>query len=210
MAVSGSSSLASMLKVDCLTFLLDEYKTSKMCPCGHFCLIEAGCIEKILRLYETCPGADTPTCEVAVIGHTKTSLIRWDDDKQIFTVQVRTPSKRSSKMYFLHCVGKKSVFWRMFSPGTVLKYNTLWRAGMHYHYVFFRVTHITKRGTIMGRYVQSKEINEEWTHDYSTSRWTVETGPSKSRIRRLPHPKTWHPLTPDELSDGIRATSCVY
>ena len=98
----------------------------------------------------------------------------------------------------------------MFSPDTVLKYNTLWKAGMHYNYVFFRITHITKRGTIMGRYIRSERTLEEWSHDFTTTRWTVNSNSSEGKIRRLPHPNLWKVLTPEELSDGICATSCVY
>ena len=107
-------------------------------------------------------------------------------------------------------MAKKKIVSRMFSPDTILKYNTLWRGGAHYNYIFFRVTHVTKRGTIMGRYLRSQRKVEAWDHDYSTSHWLVESGTSESKVRRLPHPSMWKPLTPDELSNGIRATSCVY
>ena len=71
----------------------------KQASASHFTVsadsLPAGCtwnkelgtyVDNATRMYEICPGADAPTCEVEVIGHTKTSLIHCDDDEQFFTV----------------------------------------------------------------------------------------------------------------------------
>ena len=63
--------------------------------------------------------------------------------------------------------------------GSILKYNRLWRAGQHYSYIFFKVSHETAKGTIMGHYIDFTRTYEDVTHDYSTERWIVS--PSKTR-----------------------------
>lgn len=97
------------------------------------------------------------------------------------------------------------------ATGTILKYNQLWRGGMHYDYKFFKVTHTTLKGNVMGHYIAAERTNEAWDHDYSTDRWIVK--PSRivgKRNRRLPHSRLWEPMNADELEVGIRQTSCVY
>lgn len=95
-----------------------------------------------------------------------------------------------------------------YPPGTVLKYNTLWQSGMHHHYVFFRVSHVTAKGTIMGRYLSSHRTCEAFSHDYSTDRWVV-LSQSEGKLRRLPHPRWWEVMTEEECETGVQATSCV-
>tara|TARA_B100000683_G_scaffold67956_3_gene66671 strand:+ start:2520 stop:2813 length:294 start_codon:yes stop_codon:yes gene_type:complete len=94
--------------------------------------------------------------------------------------------------------------------GDLLKYNRLWRAGMHYSYVFFVVTHVTSKGTPMGRYVAPSKKVEQASHDTTTIRWRVDPGRTGGAIRRLPHPGRWEAVTEEELEHGVVATSCVY
>lgn len=92
--------------------------------------------------------------------------------------------------------------------GTLLKYNALWKAGMHYDYKFFRVTKTTPKGNFMGNYVRSTRTLLHFDHDTSSERWQI--GAPMDRICRLPHPTHWRPVTEEEESQGIVATSCVY
>lgn len=94
--------------------------------------------------------------------------------------------------------------------GAILKYNRLWRAGEHYQYVFFKVSHETAKGTIMGHYIASTRTNEARTHDYSTERWIVSPSKTMGKLRRLPHPALWDTVDEAELEIGVCATSCVY
>lgn len=92
----------------------------------------------------------------------------------------------------------------------ILKYNRLWRAGQHFSYVFFKVSHETAKGNIMGHYIASTRTNEAYTHDYSTDRWIVTPSKTTSKLRRLPHPALWDTVDEAELEAGVCATSCVY
>lgn len=95
-------------------------------------------------------------------------------------------------------------------PGAVLKRNTLARSGMHYSYEFFKVSHITPKGNIMGWYLPSTRKNQEFTHDTSTDCWRVDPLPTAlQRRKRLPTPYEWEAVTVHELRYGVRATSCV-
>ena len=94
--------------------------------------------------------------------------------------------------------------------GTILKYNKLWRAGMHYNYVFFKVSHETSKGNIMVHFVACKRSNEAFDHDYSTDRWNIDASRTIGKLRRLPHPRLWEMVHEEELINGIRQTSCVY
>lgn len=98
----------------------------------------------------------------------------------------------------------------MFPENSVLKYNTLWRSGMHYNFIFFKVSHITKKGSVMGRYLTTIKKNEAFDHDYSKDRWIVDASITSSKLRRLPHPRMWDLTTDSELKHGICETSCVY
>ena len=94
--------------------------------------------------------------------------------------------------------------------GSILKYNRLWRAGQHYSYIFFKVSHETAKGTIMGHYIDFTRTYEDVTHDYSTERWIVSPSKTRGKVRRLPHPGLWDAMTEAELETRVCATSCVY
>lgn len=99
----------------------------------------------------------------------------------------------------------------MFHEGSVLKYNTLWRAGAHYSYQFFRVSHVTGKGNVMGWYLASDKKNEYFDHDISKDAWIVDFShvPS-SRCVRLPHTSLWSLISEEEKAAGkVTATSCV-
>ena len=96
----------------------------------------------------------------------------------------------------------------MYEAGDVLKYNVTWRAGAHYSFRFFCVTHITPKGTTMGRYMSAERACEYYDHDVSRERWRV--GAPTGRVRRLPHPTLWNRVEPGEIEEGVVATSCVY
>ena len=96
------------------------------------------------------------------------------------------------------------------ATGTILKYNTSWKAGMHYNYIFFKVSHETKKGYIMGHLIASKRENESFDHDHSTDRWIIEGSRKISKLRRLKHPQRWESVNEKELIEGIKETSCVY
>lgn len=99
-----------------------------------------------------------------------------------------------------------------FQSGAVLKYNRLWRSGAHYDFIFFRVSHRTNKGTVMGHYLAAQRTNKERDHDYSTDKWVVLNTTDKDKTtmpRRLPHPALWTQLSPEELEAGIVSTSCV-
>lgn len=96
-----------------------------------------------------------------------------------------------------------------FESGVILKYNRLWRSGMHYEYTFFKVTHITAKGTIMGKFLHSTRTNEAWDHDARTDCWRVHATQTCGKTRRLPHPRLWQEVEEEDLVRGIRATSCV-
>lgn len=98
----------------------------------------------------------------------------------------------------------------MHPNGALLKYNTLWRAGMHYNYVFFKVSHTTDKGTIMGHYIESTRTCEYFDHDVSRNRWRIGDASAKSRLQRLKHPSLWEAVTETEIEEGVSATSCVY
>jgi hypothetical protein len=96
-----------------------------------------------------------------------------------------------------------------FLPNAILTYNRLWRCGMHYDYVFFKVTRITTKGNVMGQYVDAKRTCEVFDHDYRTDVWIVDPTQTSGRICRLPHPRMWRLVDTDEIRLGIRANSCV-
>lgn len=96
------------------------------------------------------------------------------------------------------------------ATGTILKYNTMWRAGMHYNYIFFKVSHKTKKGNTMGRVVACKRSVIEYNHDYHTDKWQIDVSRTISKIRRLPHPDLWEVVSEEELMNGIQQTSCTY
>lgn len=99
-----------------------------------------------------------------------------------------------------------------FAAGDLLKYNRLWRAGMHFDYIFFRVSHMTSKGTIMGHYVPAQRVTEQWSVEYQTrtERWTVDSSLSPvGRPRRLPHPSLWRLMTDEDVREGVRDTSCL-
>ena len=96
-----------------------------------------------------------------------------------------------------------------YARGTVLKRNTLARLGMHYNYEFFKVSHVTTKGTVMGWPLGSNCTTEYSDHNVRTDRWHVQETESGSRKKRLAVPYAWEVVTEDEIINGVRATSCV-
>ena len=101
----------------------------------------------------------------------------------------------------------------MYEDGDVLYFNTLWKSGAHYHYVFFLVSHVTPKGNIMGHYMHSTCEAMDYDVGYCTEEWKVCQPPQLKdalcKARRLPTPKMWTKLTDEQLSNGIRVTNCV-
>ena len=95
-----------------------------------------------------------------------------------------------------------------YPDGALLKYNTLWRSGMHHAYVFFKVTHTTPKGTVMGMRVTATWRCEQSDNNSLCERWDI--GLPRGAVRRLPHPKRWTRVSQKEVKDGVRAVSCVY
>jgi len=95
-----------------------------------------------------------------------------------------------------------------YPDGALLKYNTLWRSGMHHAYVFFKVTHTTTKGTVMGMRVTATWTCEHSDDNSSCERWDI--GVPHGAVRRLPHPRRWTRVSQQEVEDGVRAVSCVH
>ena len=79
---------------------------------------------------------------------------------------------------------------------------------MHYDYVFFKVSRITAKGIVMGRYLHATQTNEDWDHDTRTDCWRVDPMRTVGKLRRLPKPGLWRVIEDNEIADGITATSC--
>ena len=95
-------------------------------------------------------------------------------------------------------------------PGDILKYNTLWKLGHHFCFEFFKVSHVTAKGSVMGWRLASKSRVEETDgQTFSRKVWIVDTESSGKSVLRLPHPASWDKVTSEEVSNGVRATSCV-
>lgn len=97
----------------------------------------------------------------------------------------------------------------MFERDDILKYNRLWRAGMHYDYEFFVVSHVTQKGTPMGWYLECEKMYLKGDMDYSTSRFKANVH-KRGKLARLRHPRMWQKMGRDEIDNGIVATSCGY
>jgi len=87
-----------------------------------------------------------------------------------------------------------------YADGALLKYNTLWRSGMHHAYVFFKVTHTETNGTVMGTRVTATRKCERRDDNSSCERWDI--GLPRGAVRRLPHPKRWTRVSQQEVEDG--------
>ena len=102
----------------------------------------------------------------------------------------------------------------MFSKGDVLKYNTLWKAGNHYNYQFFRVSHVTEKGNVMGWNLPPDRVLASGADENRTLvlTWIVDFShvPS-SRLVRLKNKNLWFLISEEEKEAGkVTATSCVY
>ena len=95
-----------------------------------------------------------------------------------------------------------------FQAGDVLMYNKLWKLGQHYCFDFFKVSHITAKNNVMGSYLSSTRTNEHFDFNESVDLWIVDTS-SLSKKTRLPHPGLWHKMSNEEISNGVRKSSCV-
>ena len=93
------------------------------------------------------------------------------------------------------------------SVGSILKYNVLWKLGMHYQYEFFIVTHVSKTGIPMGTYVKSNSELLEMDDTTTKKLWTI--GESFGKKRRLPHPSMWSHVSSEEQKNGFTTLSCV-
>ena len=96
-----------------------------------------------------------------------------------------------------------------FAPGDVLKCNKHAHLGMHYNYDFFKVKHVTKKGTVMGHFLEHSNDLLEFRHDYRTNRWRVHDA-TVGKVRKLPRPWSWEHVTEKEREEGVVACSCVY
>lgn len=95
-----------------------------------------------------------------------------------------------------------------FQFGDVLSHNKLWRAGMHYDYEFFVVSHETKKGTIMGWYLDCEKTYLNHDFGYSTVNFKANMH-KRDKLKRLRHPRMWEKMDASKIEDGIVATSCV-
>lgn len=102
---------------------------------------------------------------------------------------------------------EKKFFLMMIGVGSILKYNTLWRLGMHYKYDFFMVTHVSKTGIPMGTYLNSKCEVIEMDDTTMKKQWTI--GESFGKKRRLPHPSMWDHVSPEEQKNGFTTLCCI-
>ena len=93
------------------------------------------------------------------------------------------------------------------AKGSILKYNVLWRLGMHYKYEFFVVTHFSKTGIPMGTYLYPNCEILEMNDTTTKKRWTI--GESFGKKRRLPHPSMWDPVSSEEQKNGFITLCCV-
>ena len=120
------------------------------------------------------------------------------------------PSRRSSHSKHTHThtqtrsMGSNSEY----PNGALFKYNTLWRSGMNHAYVFFKVTHTTTKGTVMGMRVTATWMCEQSDNNSSCERWDI--GLPRGAVRRMPHPRRWKRVSHQEVKDGVRAVSCVH
>ena len=95
-----------------------------------------------------------------------------------------------------------------FAPNAILKNNTLARLGHHFDYEFFKVKHVTKKGTVMGHYLSHSREYIDYDMSNRTDLWRVQDA-TVGKIRKLPHSWSWELVTPRELEAGVVATSCV-
>lgn len=95
-----------------------------------------------------------------------------------------------------------------FVANDILKCNKLARLGMHYSYDFFKVKHITKKGTVMGHFLEHSNDLLEFTQEIRKNRWRVHNA-TVGKVRKLPHPWSWQLVTAQELREGIVASSCI-
>ena len=96
----------------------------------------------------------------------------------------------------------------LFAPNAVLKCNKLARHGHHYDYQFFKVTHVTKKGTVMGHYLLHSCNTVEYDISNHVQRWEVYDT-TVGKVRKLPRPWSWELVTQREREEGIVACSCV-
>ena len=97
----------------------------------------------------------------------------------------------------------------MFQRDDVLKHNRLWRAGAHYDYEFFVVSHVTPKGTPMGWYLECKKTYLKGDSNYSTVHFKANIS-KRDKLKRLRNPRMWDKMDASEIEKGVVATSCVY
>lgn len=78
---------------------------------------------------------------------------------------------------------------------------------MHYDYIFFIVTHLSKKNMGMGKYLDSKYTVISMDQASISKQWHI--GEKIGKTRRLPHPDLWECVTEDEKDKGFKTVSCI-